>query len=162
MVPGVSSNGTAGERWHVVAPLAGDRSLRGQAATKRLRPALRDLDFEVWTQREQGAPQASRDERVVVHQQYAPPAGNGLWAGGGHRRRHELESLQVLGRWYEGPACARSGTRYRRRQMEPGLVTLAKIVGTLLACMGIIPILFLLSGGDMTEPEDRLDSEHKS
>lgn len=45
--------------------------------------------------------------------------------------------------------------------MEPGLVTLAKIVGTLLSAMGIIPILFLLSGGDMTEPEDRLDSEHK-
>ncbi|MGC4091820.1 MAG: hypothetical protein QM756_28845 [Polyangiaceae bacterium] len=45
--------------------------------------------------------------------------------------------------------------------MEHGLVTLAKIVGTLLSAMGIIPILFLLSGGDMTEPEDRLDSEHK-
>ncbi len=45
--------------------------------------------------------------------------------------------------------------------MEPGLVTLAKIVGTLLFGMGVIPILFLMSGGDMTEPEDRLDSEHK-
>lgn len=48
-----------------------------------------------------------------------------------------------------------------RGRMEPGLVTLAKIVGTLLFGMGVIPILFLLSGGDMTEPEDRLDSEHK-
>jgi CRP/FNR family transcriptional regulator len=42
MVPRVSHNGTAPERWHVVAPLAGDRSLRGQAATKRLRPEQRD------------------------------------------------------------------------------------------------------------------------
>jgi hypothetical protein len=46
--------------------------------------------------------------------------------------------------------------------MESGLVTLAKIVGTLLGAMGIIPILFLLSGGDLTEPEDRLDSEQKT
>jgi hypothetical protein len=45
--------------------------------------------------------------------------------------------------------------------MESGLFTLGKIVGTLLFCMGIIPVLFLMSGGDMTEPEDRLDSEHK-
>jgi hypothetical protein len=45
--------------------------------------------------------------------------------------------------------------------MEPGLVTLAKIVGTLLGAMGIIPFLFLLSPGDTSEPEDRLDSEFK-
>lgn len=44
--------------------------------------------------------------------------------------------------------------------MEPGLVSLAKIIGTLLTAMGIIPLLFLLSpGGDRTEPTDRLDSE---
>src|SRR5262245_45810340 len=46
MVPGASTNGSgagaAPARWHVVAPLAGDRSLRGQAATKRLRPEQRE------------------------------------------------------------------------------------------------------------------------
>ncbi|MFZ5895991.1 MAG: hypothetical protein ACOY0T_33350 [Myxococcota bacterium] len=44
---------------------------------------------------------------------------------------------------------------------EAGLVTLAKIIGTLLFGMGVIPILFSMSGGDLSEPEDRLDSEHK-
>ena len=41
-----------------------------------------------------------------------------------------------------------------RTPMEPGLVTLAKIVGTLLFGMGLVPWIFLLSGGDMTEPAD--------
>jgi hypothetical protein len=46
--------------------------------------------------------------------------------------------------------------------MEHGLVTLAKIVGTLLTAMGVIPLLFLFApGGDRTEPTDRLDSEQK-
>jgi hypothetical protein len=45
--------------------------------------------------------------------------------------------------------------------MEPGLVTLAKIIGTMLLAMGSIPLLFLLSPGDETEPTDRLDSEQK-
>lgn len=50
----------------------------------------------------------------------------------------------------------------RGAMVESGLVTLAKIVGTLLAAMGVIPLLFLLSpGGDRTEPTDRLDSEQK-
>jgi hypothetical protein len=38
--------------------------------------------------------------------------------------------------------------------MEHGLVTLAKIVGTLLFSMGIIPLVFLLAPGDKTEPKD--------
>lgn len=37
--------------------------------------------------------------------------------------------------------------------VEPGIVTLAKIVGTLLVAMGIVPFLFLLSPGDRSEPE---------
>lgn len=42
--------------------------------------------------------------------------------------------------------------------VEPGLVTLTKIVGTLLLAMGIIPFLFLLSpGGDKSEPKDNFD-----
>jgi hypothetical protein len=42
--------------------------------------------------------------------------------------------------------------------VEPGLVTLAKIVGTLLLAMGIIPFMFLLSkGGDKSEPKDNFD-----
>jgi hypothetical protein len=42
--------------------------------------------------------------------------------------------------------------------VEPGLVTLTKIVGTLLLAMGIIPFMFLLSkGGDRSEPKDNFD-----
>lgn len=42
--------------------------------------------------------------------------------------------------------------------VEPGLVTLTKIVGTILLAMGIIPFLFLLSpGGDKSEPKDNFD-----
>jgi hypothetical protein len=42
--------------------------------------------------------------------------------------------------------------------VEPGLVTLTKIVGTLLLAMGIIPFMFLLSkGGDKSEPKDNFD-----
>jgi hypothetical protein len=42
--------------------------------------------------------------------------------------------------------------------VEPGLITLTKIVGTLLLAMGIIPFLFLLSpGGDKSEPKDHFD-----
>lgn len=45
-----------------------------------------------------------------------------------------------------------------RAMVEPGLVTLAKIVGTLLLGMGVIPFLFLLSpGGDRAEPKDHFD-----
>ena len=70
--------------------------------------------------------------------------------------------------WPWGP-CTRLANDYRLGRMlmlapgvEPGLVTLAKIVGTLLVGIATIPILFLLSPGDQTEPEDRLDSEQKS
>jgi hypothetical protein len=38
--------------------------------------------------------------------------------------------------------------------MEPGLVTLAKIVGTLLLAMGLVPWVFFLSKGDDSEPHD--------
>jgi len=38
--------------------------------------------------------------------------------------------------------------------MEHGLVTLAKIVGTLLFSMGMIPLVFLLAPGDKSEPKD--------
>jgi hypothetical protein len=45
--------------------------------------------------------------------------------------------------------------------MEPGLVTLAKIVGTLLFAMGLVPWIFLLSPGDSSEPDpDPEDVEH--
>jgi hypothetical protein len=40
--------------------------------------------------------------------------------------------------------------------MEPGLVTLAKILGTLLGAICIIPIVFFLAPGDRSEPEDKL------
>ena len=41
-----------------------------------------------------------------------------------------------------------------RPHMEAGLVTLAKIVGTLLFAMGLIPWIFLLSPGDSSEPAE--------
>ena len=42
--------------------------------------------------------------------------------------------------------------------VEPGLVTLTKIDGTLLLSMGIIPFLFLLAaGGDRSEPKENFD-----
>jgi hypothetical protein len=46
--------------------------------------------------------------------------------------------------------------------MEPGLVTLAKIVGTLVVAISAIPLLFLLAPGtDEGEPEDHFgESEH--
>ena len=56
-------------------------------------------------------------------------------------------------------SCHVTGDGYGAAAMvEPGLVTLAKIVGTLLLAMGIIPFLFLLSpGGDKSEPKDHFD-----
>ncbi|MEO7038338.1 MAG: hypothetical protein ABI548_30490 [Polyangiaceae bacterium] len=42
---------------------------------------------------------------------------------------------------------------------EPGLVTLVKIVGTLLVCMSIVPFLFLFAPGDRTEPKDTFDGD---
>jgi len=51
-------------------------------------------------------------------------------------------------------SCATEGLGYGRAAMvEPGIVTLAKIVGTLLVAMGIVPFLFLLAPGDRSEPE---------
>jgi hypothetical protein len=45
--------------------------------------------------------------------------------------------------------------------MEAGLVTLAKIVGTLVVAISTIPLLFLLTpGSDRAEPADRLDDGH--
>lgn len=38
--------------------------------------------------------------------------------------------------------------------MEPGLVTLAKIVGLLVVCVGTIPLLFLMGPGERAEPTD--------
>src|SRR4051812_17160970 len=61
--------------------------------------------------------------------------------------------------WPVFGACHQVERDYRGHPMvEPGLVTLAKIVGTLLLAMGIIPFLFLLSpGGDRAEPKDNFD-----
>ncbi|HEY3493317.1 MAG TPA: hypothetical protein VGK73_01470 [Polyangiaceae bacterium] len=44
--------------------------------------------------------------------------------------------------------------------MEPGLVTLAKIVGTLLFSMGLVPLVFLLAPGDKSEPKGDDDGHH--
>jgi len=43
--------------------------------------------------------------------------------------------------------------------MEPGLVTLAKIVGTLVVAIGLIPLVFLLwPGGERGEPKPEPDA----
>jgi hypothetical protein len=44
--------------------------------------------------------------------------------------------------------------------MEPGLVTLAKIVGTLVVAIGLIPLVFLVwPSGERGEPKD-VDAGH--
>jgi hypothetical protein len=43
--------------------------------------------------------------------------------------------------------------------MEVGLVSLAKIVGTLVVSMSVVPLLFLFLGrGDRSEPKENFDS----
>jgi hypothetical protein len=42
---------------------------------------------------------------------------------------------------------------------EPGLITLFKIVGTLLGAMSVVPFLFLLAPGDRTEPTESFDGD---
>ena len=43
--------------------------------------------------------------------------------------------------------------------MEAGLVTLAKIVGTLVVSMSVVPLLFLFLGrGERSEPKEDFDS----
>ena len=43
---------------------------------------------------------------------------------------------------------------------EDGLFTLAKIVGTLITCMSVVPLLFMASpGGDTSEPEEVFDTD---
>ena len=43
---------------------------------------------------------------------------------------------------------------------EAGIITLAKIVATLVIPMASIPVMFLLSpGGDTREPEDVFDTD---
>jgi len=43
--------------------------------------------------------------------------------------------------------------------MEHGLVTLAKIIGTLVGSMSVVPLLFLFMGrGDRSEPKEDFDS----
>ena len=44
--------------------------------------------------------------------------------------------------------------------IEPGLLTLAKIVGLLIVAIGTIPLVFLMVPGDKTEPKDNFDVDH--
>lgn len=57
-------------------------------------------------------------------------------------------------------ACTQVGARYRQPAMpEAGIVTLFKIVGTLLGAMGVVPFLFLLAPGDRKEPNETFDGD---
>lgn len=130
-------------------------------------PAWRGADLEVGAQRAERSFEAAGHHRVIVDQQEAPQRRGGLRAGSWDRRLH----IEPFCKSQADRSAIFAGRAPRLApgpdlgivplDMEPGLVTLAKIVGTLLFGMGVIPILFLMSGGDMTEPEDRLDSEHK-
>jgi hypothetical protein len=45
--------------------------------------------------------------------------------------------------------------------VEPGLVTLTKIIGTILLAMGVIPFIFMLSaGGDRAEPKENFEDQN--
>jgi hypothetical protein len=44
--------------------------------------------------------------------------------------------------------------------LEPGLLTLCKIVGTLVFSIGIIPLVFLFVEGDKSEPAAFGTDEH--
>jgi len=43
--------------------------------------------------------------------------------------------------------------------LEPGLLTLAKIIGTLVVSIGIIPLVFLMVEGDKSEPGGYVDKK---
>jgi len=59
-----------------------------------------------------------------------------------------------------GGPCARERAGYRPPAMpEPGLVTLIKIVGTLLGAMSVVPFLFLFAPGDRKEPTETFDGD---
>ena len=81
------------------------------------------------------------------------------WVAWGWWCKSWAARLRVIGGFcpaQEFDACTPHSLGYVRRAMvEPGLVTLAKIVGTLLLAMGVVPFLFLLSPGDRTEPEPK-------
>ena len=86
------------------------------------------------------------------------PAKTFKWGG----PRHGIARTTGSAESAVGPvvqACHGFGHGYVGDPMvEPGLVTLAKIVGTLLLAMGVIPFLFLLSpGGDRSEPKDNFE-----
>ena len=77
-------------------------------------------------------------------------------------RRPLAEAAGFTDLWQRAPdsPCAPARAGYRPGAMvEPGFVTLAKIVGTLLLCMGIIPFLFLLAPGDRSEPNETFDGD---
>ena len=59
-----------------------------------------------------------------------------------------------------GRPCAWGRAGYRPAAMpEPGLVTLVKIVGTLLGAMSVVPFLFLFAPGDRKEPAETFDGD---
>lgn len=55
----------------------------------------------------------------------------------------------------EGPLVVQDPSTILRIVIEPGIVTLLKIVGTLVAAISVIPLLFLFSpGAERGEPRD--------
>jgi hypothetical protein len=117
-----------------------------------------------WTVFAENPPQPANHRGVVIYQQDPGPThrdtrdGRFTWQ---HDSRFLQKPGQRLGMGFRAiypvpwlDACAASRLGYGRAAMvEPGLVTLAKIVGTLLFAMSVVPFLFLLAPGDRTEPE---------
>ena len=63
--------------------------------------------------------------------------------------------MPASGRVPRFPLAPGSAKIYVSAAMEPGLLTLAKIVGTLLVAIGLIPLVFLMwPSGSREEPKD--------
>ncbi len=115
------------------------------------------------------------DARVVVYQQNSRPTrhwklekgGRSLGTMNSGSARDAPTRVAANGRLFQ-PLSGRPAAGLARpsepsivpgAMVEPGIVTLAKIVGTLLLCMGIIPFVFLLAPGGRKEPTDTFDGD---
>jgi hypothetical protein len=171
--------------WHLEI---GDHDIEARVLRQSQREgtAVRKLDRPGRPDSAQRASQAASHGTFIVYDENPNFRRGGVRAAGGFQRHHAAPPLQAPDRreakkspdlkqsfrWFRASRGGSSASASRQlalagqlaivpAQMEPGLVTLAKIVGTLLAAIGIVPLLFLMAPGDKSEPTDRLDSEQK-